>query len=247
VKLEQKPGTSGTSGWKALFSQNSEEKKEKKKKKQKEVEKIVLTSRHAAAVKTRLAVDPTFQEQRRRSSASSDHIKQAPPPPVSGPHLTAEQQEFRFPHSGPPSIHHTAKGHFHRKGRSGEEVEADMPELTRIVSGDDRDDEDDRAQRDREAWVMKRNDAAMRRFTLVEGPDGEDEEGRASRNASLAKSVGEAVGEDEKLGGKVLNVDGTSVIGVELEGDAYTPKAKSRSHGGLGHGWHRNETGKWTR
>ena len=238
-KLEQKPGSTGTSGWKALFKGDSDDKK-KNKQKQKDSDKIVLTSRHAAAVKTRLAVDPKYAEPRRRSSASdasSTGTIMTGGTPTS--HLTAAEQETRFPHSGPPSKR-AGKGQFHRKGKKGVDVEMDLPSLTRIVSGDEKDEE---SERQREEWVMKRNAAAMRRFTVAEGMEDGIERGSVgsvSRQGSWdhAEPTSEEVAE-----GKVMKVEGTNFVGVELEGDAYTPRAKPKA--GLGVRWKRDDEGRW--
>jgi hypothetical protein len=231
-RLTQKPGTSNTSGWKALF--NSESREKRKKEKQKEVDKIVLGSRHAAAVKTRLAMDPKYAEQRRNSADSGVGLMSGTPQP-SNPHLTATEQGIRFPHSGPPALKGGEKGSMHRKGKKGVDVTADMPALTRIVSGDENDEEEDRARLGREDWVRRRDDAAMRGFTVAEGvgEDEDDEEGSGSE-------------EEERVQGKVMEVEGTRVIGAELEGDAYAPRAKTKGPG-IGIAWRRREDGKWTR
>lgn len=230
-KLTQKPGTTATSGWKALFSgAGSDDRKEKKKPKQKESDKIILTSKHAAAVKTKMAM-----EQRRRSLDSASGGTGIMNGNQDGPHLTAEEQERRFPHSGPPALHGGEQGHIHRKGRKGSDVNVDMPLLTRIVSGDERDEEEDRARLGREAWVTKRKDAEMRRFTVAEGMGVEEGE----------SGSGDEEREGEFVEGKVMVVEGTRLIGAEVEGDAHTPRAKAK--GGIGHGWRRGDTGKWTR
>lgn len=234
VKLTQKPGTTSTSGWKALFFGGSEDKEEKKKRKQKEVDKIVLTSKHAASVKTKLAM-----EQRRRSVDSAGGGTGIMVGTQNSMHLTPGEQERRFPHSGPPAIHGGNKGHMHRKGRKGSEVDIDMPYLTRIISGDENDEEEDRARLGREAWVDKRKNAEMRRFTVAEGMDVEEREGGSESGSGSDQKEGEFVE------GKVMMVEGTSVIGAKLDEDALTPRAKTKT--GIGHGWKRDESGKWTR
>ena len=221
-----------------MFKGDSDDKKEKKKQKQKDVDKIVLTSRHAAAVRTKMAVDPKYAEERRRSSASEASTgSMNGGTPTS--HLTAAEQETRFPHSGPPSKH-AGKAQFHRKGKKGANVEMDMPSLTRIASGDERDEE---SERQREEWVEKRNAAAMRRFTMAEGMEEGSERGSigsVSRQGSWedAEPTPEEIAE-----GKIMKVGGTNFIGVELEGDAYTPRAKPKA--GLGVRWKRDEGGRW--
>lgn len=225
TKLTQKPGTSNTSGWKALF--NSDDRKERKKQKQKDAERIVLGSRHAAAVKTRMAMDAAFTERRKSADGAGVMIGTQ-----NSLHLTAAQQEMRFPHSGAPALHGGNKGSLQRRGRSGENVPLDMPNLSRIISGDERDDEEDRARQDREQWVSRRENAEMRRFTVAEGMASEDSENESEEA-------------EEKVGGQVMEVEGTRLIGMELEGDEYTPRAKPK--GGMGAGWKRNESGKWTR
>jgi hypothetical protein len=223
TKLVQKAGTTSTSGWKALFSQD--DRKERKKQKQKDTEKIVLGSRHAAAVRTKLATDPKYAE--RRKSADDMHIMNGT---QNSAHITAGQQEMRFPHSGAPALHGGSKGNLQRKGRSGENVPLDMPSLTRIISGDERDDEEDRARQERELWVLKRENAEMRRFTVAEG-EGDSEE--------------EEETEEVKIGGTVIEVKGTKMIGMELTDTSMPTRQKPKS--GMGAGWRRDDTGKWTR
>ena len=126
----------------------------------------------------------------------------------------------------------------------------DMPALERIMSGDDNDDEkSERAQRGREEWIQRRNEAAMRRFTMAEGMEA-DEEGSERGSVSRMGSWEDVEATSEEMAeGKVMRVDGrrgSEFIGVELDGEAYTPKARPKA--GMGGGWKRDEkTGKWTR
>lgn len=118
---------SSKSGFRSIFG------KKEKKPKEKDGGKIVLTSRHAATVKTKMMTDPRYKNKAPVKTAEVVGT-------IKSGHLTAAQQEARHPHSGPPTIH----------------VVNDMPTLTRIISGDERDDEDEyeRLERARSEWEM---------------------------------------------------------------------------------------------
>lgn len=94
-----------------------------------------------------------------------------------------------------------------------------MPLLTRIASGDEYDEEDERLQRDREEWLRKKADVTMRR--VAEGDDSSSEE-----------SV-------HVPSGQVVEIAGTRVVGAVLDG--HKP---ARLHGLA---WTKNEAGMWTR
>lgn len=115
-----------------LFSKGHKEDKEKKKK---QTEKIVLGSRHAAAVKTKMMTDPKyreFQEKHRRPNVKTAGITGHTP----SAHASPEAQELRHPHSGPPAVHGAL----------------DLPMLGRIESNDEADDEIDASEKVRLDW-----------------------------------------------------------------------------------------------
>ena len=200
---------------KEMKAHKAAEKKRRNDELKKTVDKIVITSKHAAAVKTKLATDQKL----RRDSGDIGHLVGVTGTQTSA-HMTAAQQEMRFPHSGPPALH---GGH---KGKLGKH-EADMPSLTKIVSGDDRDEEEEMLRR-REEWLSKkRPDTRMRHLSEGETPDDEEEE--------LV----------EVMGNTVLHVQETPVIGMELEGEQYTPKPYKERHGRAG--YQKGENGVWTK
>ena len=102
----------------------------------KEQQRIVLGSKHAAAVKTQMMLNPDYQKfhsKRKKATGGkpagiSDHIRST--------HSKAAEQEARHPHSGPPAVHGSL----------------DMPMLTRIESNDEQDDEVDRWEVQRREW-----------------------------------------------------------------------------------------------
>ena len=203
-----KPSEDAGRGLKSFFSaEGRAERKERKRQEQKKLESTILTSRYAAAVKTRMLLEQHNLKGGVQSTSRVQSVTQSV-------HLSAAAQEARLPHSGPPALHVTQKDH-----------NRDLPMLTRIVSGDERDEEDERLQRNRDDWLQKKTEMTMRR--VVEGDDSSEEDDAAAVN------------------GQVLEIDGTRLIGVELDGDAYTPKP-SKPHTGLGAGWS-NGSGTWTR
>lgn len=120
------------SGLKGLFHKSTKEEKEKKKK---ETERIIIGSRHAAAVKTKMALDPAyreFQEKHRKPSVKTAGIAGG----TVSAHSSAAAQEARFPHSGSPHVHGAL----------------DMPALTRIESHDETDSDEDQAEKVRREW-----------------------------------------------------------------------------------------------
>ncbi|KIW11603.1 hypothetical protein PV08_10904 [Exophiala spinifera] len=102
---------------------------------------VVLTSQHAAAVRAKLARDPKFDKYRK-----SDKNHKVAGPRVVGSqnslHLTAEQQELRHPHSGPPAL-------------SPPGDKCDLPVLARVISGDEVD-EPDQWERMRDEWKQSK-------------------------------------------------------------------------------------------
>lgn len=202
------PGEEAGRGLKSFFSaEGRAERKERKRVEQKKLETTILTSRHTAAVKTRMLLE---QHNMKSSTPNPPRVQGT----TSSAHITAAAQEARLPHSGPPSLQATQKDH-----------NRDLPMLTRIISGDEHDDEDEHLQRNRDDWLKKKPEMRMR--SLSEGDDSGEEELTPMAD------------------GEVLDVDGTRVIGVQLDGDAYTPKP-SKARRGLGAGWS-NGSGTWTR
>lgn len=121
------------SGFKGLFGRQKDPAKEEKKRQQ--TERIVLGSKHAAAVKTKMMMDPEykkFQEKHHKpqvkTAGITDHSKSA--------HSSAAAQEARHPHSGPPALHGAL----------------DLPSLDRIESHDEPDDEVDYFEAQRREW-----------------------------------------------------------------------------------------------
>ena len=130
---------------------------------------------------------------------------------------------MRFPHSGPPALHGGSKAN-HGKH------DFDMPALTRIVSGDEHDEEEDKR---REEWLSKkRPDLRMRHLS----------EGAEPESPCADEDEEEIV---EVMGHTVLDVQETKVIGVELEGEQYTPKPYKERHGRAG--YQKGENGVWSK
>lgn len=121
------------SGLKGLFGRHKDPAEKEKKKQQ--TEKIVLGSKHAAAVKTKMMLDPEYRKftennhkNQVKTAGITDHTKSA--------HSSAAEQEARHPHSGPPAVHGSLA----------------LPSLTRIESHDDPDDEIDYYEYQRREW-----------------------------------------------------------------------------------------------
>ena len=193
------------------------EKKKRNEQLRKDVDRMVITSKHAAAVRTKLATDPSMKRRDSGDASSTAGVVGT----QNSAHMTAAQQEMRFPHSGPPALHGG------QKAKEGKRLH-DMPALTRIQSGDERDDEDEYQQQRREEWLSKiRPDVRMRQ--LSEGPvTPEDEEENV-----------------EVVGHAVQDIGGTPIIGAELEGEQYAPKPYKDRHGRAG--FHKAENGVWTK
>ncbi|ETN42377.1 uncharacterized protein HMPREF1541_01531 [Cyphellophora europaea CBS 101466] len=198
----------GNSGLKSFFSaEGRAERKEQKRKEQEKLEKTVLTSRHAATVRTRMLLE----QHNLRGGPKVANVTGT----TKSVHLTAAAQQTRLPHSGPPALHVAVKAD-----------NRDMPALSRIMSGDERDEEDERLERDREEWLRKKADVTMRKVTERDGDSDEDE--------------------PPTTDGQLLEVDGTRLIGVRMEGQAYTPKPVKLRHG-VGAGWSKDSAGVWRR
>lgn len=150
-RSRQSSATSETStstqkhGFKGLFS-----KKEKKPKAKKDMDKIILTSKHAAAVKTRMMMDPRYKDHKDHTPVKTAGIVST----IQTGHLTAAQQEARHPHSGPPALH----------------ARSELPLLTRIASGDEQDQEDalTKIERAQLEWEM----AKLSSFTKIREHEG---------------------------------------------------------------------------
>lgn len=115
-----------------LFHKSTKEEKEKK---AKETDKIVLTSKHAAAVKTKMMMDPSyreFQDKHKKPAVKTAGITGHTP----SAHSSAAVQEARHPHSGPPAVH----------------GDLDLPMLGRIESHDETDEDEDPIERTRREW-----------------------------------------------------------------------------------------------
>lgn len=115
-----------------LFHKPTKEEKEKKKK---ETEKIVIGSKHAAAVKTKMMMDPKyreFQEKHKKPAVKTAGITGH----TASAHSSAASQEARHPHSGPPAVH----------------GDLDFPMLGRIDSHDETDSDEDPIERERREW-----------------------------------------------------------------------------------------------
>ena len=149
------------------------ERKEKKRLEQEKISKVVLTSKHAAAVKTRMLLE---QRNRKPSTTNTANVTGT----INSAHMTAAQQEARLPHSGPPSKHTMHKDH-----------ERDMPLLTRITSCDENDEEEEQLVQHRNDWLAKKADVGMdrvRESSSVTEADLEVLEGVAVGGASRTNS-----------------------------------------------------------
>jgi hypothetical protein len=181
-------------GIKGLFGRKKEPKKE---------EKVVIGSNHTALVKNKLKADPRGARKHPSMSTKTAGVVGTSTPATRRPaHLTAEQQEMRHPHSGPP----TTRG------------AADLPMLTRIVSGDE-DDEWDQAKR--AEWEKKK-------LPVLE-THGEEEK--------VA---------DVDIGGvEDLQARRKSLLDVEIKGgEGIKPGARRKTVFG---GWAKDSKGIWTR
>jgi hypothetical protein len=198
----------GAHGLKSFFSaEGRAERKERKRLEQERLDKVVLTSRHAATVKTRMMLE---QHNLKKGTAQTANVQGT----INSAHTTAAAQEARLPHSGPPALHSQHKDNIR-----------DMPLLTRIVSGDERDEEDERLQKGREEWLRKKADVTMRRVAEVDDSSGEESVDMAS--------------------GEIVQIAGTRIVGAALDVD--TLSHKTRAHPGIGAGWTKNDIGVWTR
>jgi hypothetical protein len=197
-------------GLKHFFSaQGRAERKEKKRLEDEKLSRVVLTSKHAATVKTMLLL-----EQRNGQRSKSVGHTAGVVGTTQSAHLTAEQQEERLPHSGPPALHtaHKVK-------------ERDMPLLTRIISMDEQDDEEEGLRQHRDDWLVKRGNASMEKVREITSSTDDDVV--------------------EVLNGQVVEINLTPESSSESRPALRQSRsANARTHFGV---WNRNEAGVWTR
>jgi hypothetical protein len=197
-----------SSGLKHYFSaEGRAERKERKRQEDERLATVVLTSKAAAVARTRVLLE---QHNKIKSNVRTAGVQGT----GNSAHLTAAAQEARHPHSGPPALHASVKDH-----------DRDLPALTRIISGDERDEEDERQARLRTEWLQKKANVTMRKLAEGEDSSGDDEELHASH---------------------VIEVDGHRLVGVQLDTTTFSSKT-GRSRRGFGGGWTKGESGIWTR
>ncbi|KIV96817.1 hypothetical protein PV10_00633 [Exophiala mesophila] len=215
--------TKSTSGLSKLFGRNKGDKKKEKK----DVERIVITSRHAAAVKAKLANDPHIQKVRQKAPCA---------PLMTGTqkssHLTAMEQQLRHPHSGPPSV------------TAVRCVEADMPALARIVSGDEAD-EPDHWEKMRNEWRAHQSPG----IEMMQVLEGEALDISSMHGSSTSTSVSEDGQEFRLVSKEVIDKDGVTVTMVT---EPMSPAASlrprpQRLHTPIGSRWRKDENGVWKR
>lgn len=211
------PSAKSPSGFGKLFGKSKGDKPKEKK----DMDKIVLTSRHTAAVKTKLALDPKYRQ--------AVHKDTQPAPRMVGTqnsiHLSAETQEMRHPHSGSPAVFAMTD-------------KLDMPVLTRIISGDEADEQDE-WERMRAEWTQKQIPGpSMTR--VIEGEPGES---------------GCTTPEEEPTAGvdippsTIVERESVRLVAAQdrrLHGDEYEPRPE-RHHTPIGGRWKRDEHGAWKR
>lgn len=207
----EKASTKSSSGFGKLFGKKTE------KKDKKDIEKIVLTSRHTAAIKTKLALDPKLQNGRRESapvyisSATQNNML-----------ISAGEQEMRHPHSGPPAT-------FSQRDKSS------LPMLTRVVSGDEAD-EPDELEKMRAHWRMRQ--VTTLDDNIIEGVavDGQISRRSTQEEPEIEVPPSEVV---ERQGVRFLSVAG-------ITADDYSPRP-SRTHTPIGGRWKKDDKGVWKR
>jgi hypothetical protein len=194
-----------------------------KKKDKKETEQVVLTSRHAGAVKNKLAHDPKVQKLRRDSAPAVQTV--GSPGSQSSLHLSASEQEMRRPHSGSPALH-------------APKDKSDMPMLTRIVSGDEAD-ELDEWEKMRDEWRHLKvsnldHDIIEGVATDAAGPPQSPTDERREVDVPSPDPVEEAANRHSSTGG------------LSLKGPEYEPRP-SRTHTPLGGRFKKDDKGAWKR
>jgi len=224
---------SSSGGFSKLFGKSKSTDKQKKDKK-KDLDQIVLTSRHAAAVRTKLALDPKLKK-----ATHKDQQQPVVTGTQSSTHLTAQEQEIRRPHSGPPSLKHAPK-----------KEKVDMPMLTRIISGDEADEPDD-WERLREEWRTRQLPSADM-MQVIEGE---------TLSGTPTSSSGTATPEDRDVLVKSSKLDielpQKQIVqreGVRLVTAAYPSSDNegviprpAKHHTPIGGRWQKNDAGVWKR
>ncbi|OAP59007.1 hypothetical protein AYL99_06304 [Fonsecaea erecta] len=208
------PSTKPSSGLSKLFGRK--EKKEKK-----DMDHIVLTSRHAAAVKTKLALDPKYKNVR-RDSASSERLAGS----QNITHMSAGELEMRHPHSGSPSLHAARN-------------KADLPALTRIISGDEADEPDE--------WEKMRDEWRQRKVPTL---DTQIIEGQVldTRCSGPSTPTEKDMKEPETPPPQATEPRGTRIPSVTTTtGDADYQPRPARTHTPIGGRWKKDEKGVWKR
>lgn len=187
------------SGFRSLFG-----KKEKKPKEKKDVQKIVLTSKHAAAVKTKMMMDahnnPGGPNQLRKKDVKTANVVGT----IHTGHMTAAQQEARHPHSGPPALHPSDE----------------MPVLTRIISADEPDEEDE----------YEKNERQRLEYALSKEPT-------VARVAEHISDESAEVSPDE----------GGHQHGEHSNRPVMSPRPSAATRNSFGGRFHRDEKGMWRR
>ncbi|KAJ9502598.1 hypothetical protein LTR99_009507 [Exophiala xenobiotica] len=197
-----------------------------KSKKDKKDPEQVITSQHAAAVRAKLARDSRFDKYRK---AVANKDKKGSTPRVVGilntQHLTAEQQELRHPHSGPPS-----------RTAAGEQL--DMPILARIVSGDEAD-EADQWERMREEY-KESTIPDLQMLQIIEGAGVESGSGSSSGTSTPTPREIDLVMVPES---KVIEREGVKLLAVDR---ALNLRPKPvRRHTPIGGRFTKDEHGIW--
>ncbi|KIW28496.1 uncharacterized protein PV07_08155 [Cladophialophora immunda] len=201
------------SGFSKLFGRK--EKKEKK-----DMDHIILTSRHAAAVKTKLALDPKYKNVR-RDSPSTEHLSGS----QNILHVSAGELEMRRPHSGSPSLHAARN-------------KTDMPALTRIISGDEADEPDE--------WEKMRDEWRQRKIPTL---DTQIIEGQVLDSQVSGQSTPAEKDSKEALTPppQITELQATRILSTTTIGDDEYQPRPARTHTPIGGRWKKDEKGVWKR
>ncbi|EXJ59581.1 hypothetical protein A1O7_03727 [Cladophialophora yegresii CBS 114405] len=206
------PTGKSSSGFGKFFGRKKEEKKD--------TEPTVITSKHAAAVKTKLALDPKYKDVRRGSapvyvsSATQNNLL-----------ISAGEQEKRHPHSGSPAV-------YSLKEKAG------LPLLTRIISGDEADELDE--------WEKMRDEWKQRKLPTLDDDiiEGVVVGGRDSGRSTPADQDEKTI---EIPPSEVVERQGVGILSVSgMTTDEYSPRP-SRTHTPIGGRWKKDEKGVWKR
>ncbi|KAL2399800.1 hypothetical protein ABEF93_001127 [Exophiala dermatitidis] len=211
-----------------LFSKSKEDKEkkaskpEKPKKKRRSNDPILLTSRHAAAVRAKLASDPKYRDAHKGLYVVPQMVGTQ-----NSQHLTAQQQAMRRPHSGPPTL-------------SPVKDRLDAGTLTRIISGDEVDDLDE-WQRTREEWKQTRLPDIGILQIVDRGPESSHSSGTATPEDRELRS-----GRSSPNPGQAQSNTLAPVTEVQLDDAKFRPKPLRR-HTPIGLRWQKDENGVWKR